>query len=101
MKVLHLVDTFEAKYERDQIQMVRMCLKKGFDTTVISSTFDSDGNLKTRAYFREWDETLKPATIIRPPSFKLKLPRLKPVLIYLLHPKLFDNYHFEDPSYEH
>lgn len=92
MKVLHLVDTFEARYERDQIQMVRMCLKKGFDTTVMTSTFDSDGNFKTRAYFREWDETFNPVTIIRPPSFKLRLPRLKPVLIYLLYPKLLDNY---------
>lgn len=92
MKVLHLVDTFEAKYERDQIQIVKMCQKRGIDTTVMTSTFDSDGNPKGKAYFREWDAALKPATIIHLPSFKLRLPRLNPMLIYLPHPRLFDNY---------
>lgn len=92
MKVLHLVDTFEAQYERDQIQIVRMCREKGINSTVVTSTFDSDGNPKGKAYFRKWDEALKPVTVIRPPSFKLRLPRFIPMLIYLPHPKLFDNY---------
>jgi len=92
MKVLHLVDTFEPKYERDQIQMVKMCQRNGIDTTVISSTFDSDGNLKSKAYFGQWDEPLNPVKVIRPVSFKLKLPHFNPLLIYLPHPKLFADY---------
>jgi len=92
MKVIHLVDTFEAKFKRDQIQIVKMCQRKGFETTVITSRFDSDGNLKTKAYFRELDETLGGVTIIRPPSFKLRLPPFGPLLVYLPPTKLFDDY---------
>lgn len=92
MKVLHLVDTFEPKFERDQIQIVKMCWERGFDTTVITSKFDSDGSLKTKAYFKEWDEALTGVTIIRPPSFKLRLPQLRPMLIFLPPKKLLNNY---------
>ncbi len=92
LKILHLVDTFEQKYERDQILNVRMCKEAGYNTTVITSTFDSEGNLKGKGYFRDWDDLMRPVRIVRTPSIKVKIPGLDQVLLCLPHPRLLQNY---------
>lgn len=92
MKILHLVDSFDERYERDQIQIVRSCRRRGYDTTVVTTNLDSDGNTVPRDYFRASDGALKPVCIIRPKSFKLTLPWLNPLLVYLPHRHCLDTY---------
>jgi glycosyltransferase involved in cell wall biosynthesis len=92
MKILHVVDTFEQRFERDQVQIVKMCVKSGFDTTVVTSTLDSDGHPKGRAYFRGWDTAMRPALIVRPPSFRMKAPGFAPLAVHLPHIRLFGRY---------
>ena len=74
MKILHIVDTFDTKFERDQVVIVKMCNNSGFDTSVLSSKLDSDGNFLSDQYLAEIDHALEPVKIIRPFSFKITLP---------------------------
>lgn len=92
MRVLHLVDTFESAFERDQIQIVRGCVARGLDVTVVTTSFDSDGNRTPGSYHRAWDDLERPAVIIRPPSFKLRLPWCSPMFVTLPHPVLLASY---------
>lgn len=92
MRILHLTDAFDAKYPRHAIQIVKLCRERGYDTTVVTSTFDSENKLRGKGYFQESDDSLRPVDIVRTVGLKLKLPFLSPRLIYLPHPKLFSNY---------
>lgn len=92
MRILHLVDIFDTRDPRDQVQMVKLCQERGYATTVITSNCDSDNNPRSRDYFKEDDDSLKPVNIVRTKGFKLKLPSFTPRLVILPHPKLFRHY---------
>ena len=83
MKILHLVDSFDPTYERDQIKVVKMCAEKGYDTVVLTTSLDSDGKNVDPQYFYQSDILFGSVKIIRPYSRKVKLPYLDPVSAYV------------------
>ena len=74
MKILHLIDAFDARFERDQIKLVELLEKRGYQNTVITSKYSSDWRFTKKAEFKSWEKRFSQTEIIHAPSFKTPTP---------------------------
>jgi len=74
MKILHLIDAFDARFERDQIKLVELLEKRGYQNTVITSRYSSDWRFTKKAEFENWEKRFSQTKIIHAPSFKIPTP---------------------------
>ena len=74
MKILHLIDAFDTRFERDQIKLVELLEKRGHDNTVITSRYSSDWRFTKKAEFESWEKKFSKTEIIHAPSFKIPTP---------------------------
>ncbi|MEM3577686.1 MAG: glycosyltransferase family 4 protein [Candidatus Bathyarchaeia archaeon] len=84
MKILHLIDSFDARFERDQIKLVELLERKGYRNTVITSRFSSDWKHRRKAEFKLWEKNFSQTEILHEPSFRIPTPfSREPSTIYL------------------
>jgi glycosyltransferase involved in cell wall biosynthesis len=84
MKILHLIDSFDARFERDQIKLVELLEKKGYQNTVITSRYSSDWRRAKKAEFKNWEKRFSQTEILHEPSLRIPTPFSKVLLpIYL------------------
>ena len=74
MKILHLIDNFDARFERDQIKLVELLEKKGYDATVITSRYSSDERLAKKSEFKKWERVFFQSEILHMPSLRIHTP---------------------------
>jgi glycosyltransferase involved in cell wall biosynthesis len=74
MKILHLIDLFDARFERDQIKLVELLEKKGYHNTVITSRYSSDRRFTKKAEFESWEKRFSQTEIIHEPSLQIPTP---------------------------
>jgi len=74
MKILHLIDSFDARFERDQIKLVELLEKRGYHNTVITSRYSSDWRFTEKAGFENWEKRFSQTQIIHAPSLKIPTP---------------------------
>lgn len=74
MKILHLIDLFDARFERDQIKLVELLEKKGYHNTVITSRYSSDRRFTKKAEFESWEKRFSQTEIIHEPSLEIPTP---------------------------
>ena len=65
MKILHLIDNFDARFERDQIKLVELLEKRGYDATVITSRYSSDERLAKESEFKSWEKIFLQSKILK------------------------------------
>jgi len=89
MKILHLIDSFDARFERDQIKLIEFLEKRGHYNTVITSIFSSDWRRIKKAEFKVWENFLQKTEIIHQPSLRIPTFFSKALLpVYLPSKKL-------------
>ena len=49
--VLHLINVFDARYQRDQQQIVDLQRRRGYDVTVVTSRYDDESNRRDVRFF--------------------------------------------------
>ena len=84
MKILHLIDTFDARFDRDQTKLVELLEKRGHHNTVITSRYSSDWRFMKKTEFDGWEKRFSETKIIHAPS--LEIPTLfskLPLHVYL------------------
>jgi len=87
--VLHLIDIFDARYERDQQRIIALQLERGYNVTVVTSIYNDEWRRTPRSLFREWEAGLKGADVHHYPA--VKLPFLETV-VYLAGLRALCNY---------
>jgi glycosyltransferase involved in cell wall biosynthesis len=93
MKILHLIDSFDARFERDQIKLVELLEKKGYHNTVITSRYSSDFRLIKKTGFKNWEERFSRTEILHEPSLRIPTPFSKKFSpIYLLSRRILCNF---------
>jgi glycosyltransferase involved in cell wall biosynthesis len=93
MKILHLIDAFDARFERDQVKLVESLEKRGYQNTIITSRYSSDWRFIKKAEFENWEKKISNTQIIHAPSFKIPTPfsnELSP--IYLPSRQILSNF---------
>ena len=84
MEILHLIDSFDARFERDQIKLVELLERKRYRNTVIASRFSSDWRITREVEFRDWEKRFSQTEIIHAPSLRIPTPFSKLLLpVYL------------------
>lgn len=84
MKILHLIDSFDAKFQRDQIKLVELLEKKGHHNTVVTSRFSSDWKPTKEMEFKVWEKNFSQTEIVHELSFRIPTPFSKELsTIYL------------------
>ena len=84
MKILHLIDSFDARFDRDQIKLVELLEKKGHNATIISSRYCSDKTSTEQSVFRIWEKRYLTTKILHMPSLKIRTPFSRnPIIVYL------------------
>jgi len=78
-----LIDVFDARYDRDQIAIIRFLEKKGHDMTIIASSYCDDGLVRFKSEFEAWERRFSKTKILHMPSLKIAIPFFKPTIIYL------------------
>ncbi|MDH7563400.1 MAG: glycosyltransferase family 4 protein [Candidatus Bathyarchaeota archaeon] len=76
MRILHLIDSFDARFERDQVKLVALLEEKGYQNTVVTSRYSSDNRLTAEALFKSWEKQYHLTKIIHAPSIKIPTPLL-------------------------
>jgi glycosyltransferase involved in cell wall biosynthesis len=71
--VLHLIDIFDARYERDQQRIVALQSESAYNVTVVTSTYNDEWRRSPHSSFREWEAGLKGVDICHSPAVKLPL----------------------------
>jgi len=93
MKILHLIDSFDARFERDQIKLVELLEKKRYHSTVITSRYSSDWKLTKKAEFKNWEKRFSQTEIIHEPSLRILTPFSKtPSPIYFPSRQVLRNF---------
>jgi len=93
MKILHLIDFFDARYERDQIKLIEYLEKKGYHNTVIASDVSSDWKKVGKKEFATWEKRFKETEILHEPTFRIPNPFSKGFLpIYLPSQKILHDF---------
>ena len=93
MKILHLIDAFDARFERDQIKLVESLEKRGYDNTVVTSRYSSDWKFTKKAEFESWEKRFSKTEIIHAPSFKIPTPFSNmPAHVYLPSRQILRNF---------
>ncbi|MBS7633137.1 glycosyltransferase family 4 protein [Candidatus Bathyarchaeota archaeon] len=76
MRILHLIDSFDARFERDQVKLVELLERKGYHNTVVTSRYSSDNRLTDEALFKSWEKQYHVTKIIHAPSIRIPTPLL-------------------------
>lgn len=93
MKILHLIDSFDARFERDQIKLIELLEKRGYHNTVITSSYSSDWRFVRKVRFKNWEKRFSQTEIIHEPSLKILIPFSNSFLpIYLPSGKIFRDF---------
>jgi len=87
--VLHLIDIFDARYQRDQQIIVSLQSQIGYSVTVVTSTYDDEWCLHRRTAFKKWEARFKGINVCHSLSFK---PALFETVVYVPSPHIFDRY---------
>jgi glycosyltransferase involved in cell wall biosynthesis len=87
--VLHLIDVFDARYERDQQRIVALQSEGAYDVTVVTSNYNDELKRSSLSSFREWEEGFKGAVVHHCPA--VKLPFFETV-VYVPWPRALGNY---------
>jgi len=87
MEILHLIDAFDARFERDQIKLVELLEKRGYHNTVITSRYSSDWKFIKKKEFKSWEKRFSQTEIIHTPSLKIPTPFSNTPLHVYLPPK--------------
>jgi glycosyltransferase involved in cell wall biosynthesis len=87
--VLHLIDIFDARYERDQQRIVALQSERAYDVTVVTSTYNDEWRRSPRSSFKDWEAGFKGVEIHHYPA--VKLPFFETV-VYLPRARVLRNY---------
>jgi glycosyltransferase involved in cell wall biosynthesis len=94
MKILHLIDTFDARFERDQIKLVELLETKRYRNVVITSRFSSDWRVTKKAEFMNWEKRFSQTEIVHAPCLRVPTPFSKlPLSIYLPSRQILQGFH--------
>ena len=93
MEVLHLIDAFDARFERDQIKLVELLEKRGYRNTVITSRYSSDWRFTKKAEFKSWEKRFSQTEIIHTSSFRIPTPLSSMLVpVYLPSKRILRNF---------
>ncbi len=87
--VLHLIDIFDVRWERDQQRIVCLQLEKGYDLTIITSDYNDEWRREQQSSFAKWEAALKVTGVHHNLSVK---PPFLGVVIYLPSGQIIDRY---------
>ncbi|MGA9080029.1 MAG: glycosyltransferase family 4 protein [Halobacteriota archaeon] len=87
--VLHLIDIFDARYERDQQRIVALQSESEYSVTVVTSKYNDEWRRSPRSAFREWEAGLKGVDVRH--SRSVKLPFFE-TAVYFPRPRALCNY---------
>ncbi len=77
MKILHLIDSFDARFDRDQTKLVEFLECRGHHNTVVTSKFSSDWRIIRAADFKNWERKFHQAEIMHMASLRIPTPLSK------------------------
>ncbi|MEM2900834.1 MAG: glycosyltransferase family 4 protein [Thermoplasmata archaeon] len=93
MRVLHLIDIWDASYERDQIKLIEyLGKKKEYEFTIITSMHDDNFRRRKRDFFKNMDADFPYVKIYRKFSIDFKLYGFHNAILYAPSLKIFDEY---------
>lgn len=81
--VLHLINVFDARYERDQRRIVDLQQQRGYDVSVVTSRFDDDLKRRNVLFFQQAEADLRGVKISHNYSCKLPFGNAQPLVFYL------------------
>jgi len=81
--VLHLINAFDARYDRDQRRIVYLQQSKGYDVSVVTSRYDDDSKRRDAFFFKQAEEDLGGVKIFHNHSCQLRFGTAKPMVLYL------------------
>lgn len=81
MRLLHIIDTFDTKYPRDQISIVNGLLRKGHDIKVLTSIYNDDGIICNGEQLGQL--MTRQLKIFRAPGVNIKIPGFKRLNIFV------------------
>lgn len=87
--VLHLIDIFDARYQRDQQIIVSLQSQIGYGVTVVTSTYDDEWRPHRRNSFKKWEARFKGINVYHSLSLK---PALFETVVYVPSRHVFDRY---------
>jgi glycosyltransferase involved in cell wall biosynthesis len=87
--VLHLIDIFDVRYERDQQRIVSVQAERGYNVTVVTSTYNDEWRRNQRSSFEKWEANFKGIDIHH--NAAVKLPFFKTV-VYVPGARAFGHY---------
>jgi len=93
MRVLHLIDVWDASYERDQVKLIEyLGRKKDYEFTIITSRHDDGFRRRERCFFEKMDANFWYVKIYRNFSIDFKIPGFHKSIMYAPSAKIFDKY---------
>jgi glycosyltransferase involved in cell wall biosynthesis len=90
--VLHLINVFDARYQRDQRQIVDLQRRRGYDVTVVTSRYDDESNRRDVRFFQDAEKFLDGVKIFHTHSCKIPLGTSQPAVIYRPNSAVFKPY---------
>ena len=87
--VLHLIDIFDMRYERDQQRIVSLQAERGYTVTVVTSTFNDEWRRDQRSSFEKREANFKGIDIHH--NAAVKLPSFETV-VYVPGARAFGHY---------
>ena len=90
--VLHLINVFDARYQRDQQQIVDLQHRRGYDVTVVTSRYDDESNRRGARFFQDAEKHLRGVKIFHTHSCKIPLGTSQPAVIYRPNSAVFKPY---------
>src|SRR5271157_895453 len=80
--VLHLINVFDARIERDQGLIIDLQRRRGYNVTVLTSRYDDESGRRDKRFFQEAEKNLGGVKIFHTCSCKISLGRVHSVVIY-------------------
>jgi hypothetical protein len=87
--VLHLIDIFDVRYERDQQRIVGGQAERGYAVTVVTSTYNDEWRRNQRSSFEKWEANFNGIDIHH--NAGVKLPFFE-TLVYVPGARAFSHY---------
>jgi glycosyltransferase involved in cell wall biosynthesis len=84
--VLHLINVFDARYDRDQRRIVDLQQQRGYDVSVITSRYDDELKRRDALFFQQAEAPLAGVKISHNYSCKIQLVDAHPSVVYLPDP---------------
>jgi glycosyltransferase involved in cell wall biosynthesis len=81
--VLHLINVFDARYDRDQRRIVDLQRQRGYDVSVITSRYDDELKHRNPLFFQQAEAPLTGVKISHNYSCKFSLGNAQPSVFYL------------------